>query len=304
MTWTSSAYSAAETTARTSGRPWLMATHVAERAAVIWTSDTGEATDTDESDPATPAHWTTDRRGGRVSSPTGTAATWYLVIGPILYDPPLIAAAADTIVLLDHNLNGATVIVEGAESADFGTGYEELHSFTVTQTGRWADHFAARWQADAGDYLRLTISMATPFTPAIGEVWIGRRRQLRGGLLTGRDRDGVSSAIIEAAADHAFATRRERAPGRQSIDMRLRVLDNHASLSDSDALARWWAETDGGARSFLWSREPTSTAATQHEARLMVSEATDLNLPRNGWHGDRVLEQRWTELPPFRATET
>ena len=304
MTWTSSAYSAAETTARTAGRPWLMATHAAERAPVIWTSNTGEATDTDESDAATPAHWTTDRRGGRVSSPTGTAATWWLVIGPILYDPPLIAAAADTIVLLDHNLNGASVVVDGASSADFGTDYAELHSFTVTQTGRWVDHFTARWQADAGDYLRLTITATDAFTPAIGEVWIGRRRQLRGGLITGRDRDGVASKVLDQSPDASFSTRRGQALGRQTIPMRLRVLDNHASLSDSDALTRWWAETDGGARSFVWHREPISTAATQHEARLMVSETAELRLPRNGWHGDRVLEQTWRELPPYRATET
>lgn len=302
MTWTSTAYTATENAARTAGRPWLMATHIAERAAVIWTSDTGAADDADESAAASPARYAVDRRGSWTSAPTGTATTWYLVIGPLLYAPPLITAAADTIVLVDHNLSGASVVVEGATALDFGTGYQELHSFTVTQTGRWVDHFAARWQADAGDYLRLAITAAEAFTPSIGEVWIGRRRQLRGGITIGRDPFGVSSGLAVGGEGASFGTARDRGIGRQEFPARIRLLETGASLSDETTIRNWWSETDGGARAFVFHPSPTSTATTQHRARLMYT-SDGLTLPRYEWHGDRIIEQTWAELPPYRATE-
>lgn len=301
MTWTSSAIPAAETAARGRNRPYLIGTHVGDGMRPIWTSDTGAHTDTDESAPGAPAVRAVDRTGAEETVPGGVTDTeWVLSLGPL--SARAAAQGLDRLVLLSNLgtvgvsiLGGIQAFVEGAEDAAYSTGLVELHSFTVTQD-RWVDGFAARWVCDPGDYLRIRFSAGQVFRPRVREAWIGRTRQMTAGhILSGRDPFGLASSLDVSDGGAAVAVR-EQALGANAVPMALRL-----STADEVTLARaWWRAIDYGCAPFVFHPRP---AESQHDARILTTEVRKLDLPRIDGLYERVLEQPWRELPPFRATE-
>jgi hypothetical protein len=301
MTWTSAARSAAEIAARSAGAPYLMGHHIGDGLRPIWTSDTGAHTDADESATGAPAYFAIDRSGARETYPTGTADEWWLSFGAISDIGGL--PGIDSLLLLS-NLGGlgfdVTVAVEVADNAAYSTNLETVHAFVPTQAMRWVDHFDDRWFGDAGSYIRLHFTAATAFTPRIRECWIGRTRQLRGLYSTGRDAFGTSSGLDIAGAERASTTARDKAVGRNVWPVRLRLKDNAPSLLDTASARDWWADIDSGAAPFVWHPRPSTS---QHDARIMATEAEGLDLPRENGPAEQHLEQTWREMPPYRATE-
>ena len=301
MTWASTAHAAAETAAYNAGRPWLMATSLGHAipssgALPLWTSDTGEATDTDESADDGPARYAVDLCGARQTYPSTAAATdWWLVL------PEVESAGMDTIVLVHHNLvslgiaGGISVTLEVADDVDFA-GADTVYSATPTQA-RWVDRFDELWSGDG--YARLHLSAGTAFVPRIGEVWIGRARQLGGHLLSGRDPLGTATTLDVSGGSTASPMVRGRAVGRGRVDVSLRLREQSA-LSDNATVRTWWAETNRGARPFIWH-----AGLSQHDARIVTTGADVLELRRPaGPTSPVVLSQIFTETPPFRLTET
>jgi hypothetical protein len=301
MTWSSTAHVAAETTAYNAGRPWLMATSLGHAipssgALPIWTSDTGEATDADESADDGPARYAVDLCGARQTYPSTAAATdWWLVL------PEVETEGMDTIALINHNLaslgifGGVSITLEVADDVDFA-GLDTVYSATPTQD-RWVDRFDELWSGDG--YARLHLSAASAFVPRIGEVWIGRTRQLGGHLLSGRDPLGVATVLDVSGGSTSSPMVRSRALGRGRCDVSIRLREQSA-LSDDATVRAWWRETNRGARPFIWH-----AGLSQHDARIVTTGADVLELRRPaGPTSPVVLSQTFTETPPFRLTET
>jgi hypothetical protein len=296
VTWTSAAFLAAETAARTAGRPLLIGSHLGDGTLPIWTSDTGAATDTDEAATGAEGYYAVDRRGSRQSYPGTTAATeWWLVLGAV-------SGTFDHLALINTNLaslaiaGGIVCEVQVADNAAFSTNLETVYSATPTQD-RWLDRMDERWTGFG--YARLHLTAASAFVPRLGEAWIGHSRQLRGGIRTGRDVYGLSSRLGLTSAEGPSVISRARALGAHRWPASIRVLDTAPTLLDSASVRAWWAETDYGVRPFLYR----ASVASPHRVHIMTTEATELDLPRASGPYEQVLEQTWTETPPFQAAE-
>ncbi len=297
MTWNSLPRGAAEVAARAADRPFLVGTHIGDGCRPRWTSATGAHTDADESAPGAPAILAVDRSGARETYPAGGPATeWWLSFGAV--NPLVGIEGIDTLLMLSNLGTGdITCAIEVADDAAYATNLETVHAFVPTQPRRWVDHFDARWFGDS--YIRLHLTSATPFLPRIRELWMGRSRQLRGYVRNGRDPLAIGSKM--AGGEVEASTRpREQAIGRAVVPMSIRLLNDAASLQDGPSVRAWWDATDGGALPFVAHLRPVSA---QHDARIMVTDATALDLPRASGPFDQVLEQPWRETPPFRATE-
>lgn len=295
MTWTSSAFSAAETAARAAGRPLLIGSHLGDGTTPIWTSDTGAATDTDEAATGAEGYYAVDRKGSRQSYPTTAATEWWFVLGEVAGD-------FDTLALINTNLaslaiaGGIVCEVEVADNAAFSLNLETVYSATPTQD-RWCDRLDERWSGFG--YARLHFTAGTAFVPRLGEAWLGRSYQLRGGIRTGRDVYGLRSTLGLTATEGPSVISRARALGAHRWPASIRVLDTAPTLLDSASVRAWWADIDYGARPFLYR----ASYASPHRVHIMTTEATELDLPRESGPYAQVLEQTWTETPPFQAAE-
>lgn len=295
MTWTSAAYSAAEIAARTAGRPLLVGSHLGDGTLPLWTSDTGAATDTDEAAAGAEGYYAVDRRGSRQSYPGTAADEWWFVLGAVSGD-------FDTLALINSNLaslaipGGIVCEVQVADNAAFSLNLETVYSATPTQD-RWCDRMDERWSGFG--YARLHLTAGAAFTPRLGEAWIGRSYQLRGGIRTGRDVYGLSSTLGLTATEGPSVISRARALGAHRWPTSIRVLDTEPTLLDSASVRAWWTDIDRGTRPFLYR----ASVSSQHRVHIMTTEATELDLPRSSGPYEQVLEQPWTETPPFQAAE-
>lgn len=147
-----------------------------------WT-EVGATTSTDRTLSTAPSRWVYDGRPGLASTPDATSSsTWYLV-----FDLAAAGIEFDCCGIMGHNFGTlalTTVQLQVADDAAFSSNLKTLADFgSPSNDDRLASielyHTGSAALRYGGvRYLRIKLSRATPFTPEIGELLIGRRRQL------------------------------------------------------------------------------------------------------------------------------
>lgn len=181
MVWSSAPLAEYETNRLALDKPLIAPQMIPVTPAVQRWTEVGQTTSTDRTDASYPALRAHDALPGYVTKPDSTSsATWYLVFQTST------AIEFDCAFLLNHNfgtLTLTTVTLEVANSGVFGAGLETIGDFgEPSDDTRLADlelyHFGDTARRYSAQYFRLKLARATPFTPELGELVLGRRRQL------------------------------------------------------------------------------------------------------------------------------
>ncbi len=263
-----------------------------------WSNGTGIATDPDLSADDGPAWLACNRSAAHPTYPNATATTWWLVFGfgsEVEFD--LVGLFGTNLDVVDPDA-GVDVVVEIADDLAFTTNLLTIASWT--QFG--ARHLRLLTDRITGTgFLRVGLTAALAFIPRIGECWVGRRRQLRGFVRTGRDPDGLSSKQASSSTESSVQGAEPQAIGRRDLPMALRLIESAPLLSDTASIRRWWKEIDCGAAPFIWCRNPSTNP---HAAIIATTSATVLDLPRTEGQFHRSFAQPWLELAPFLSGES
>lgn len=298
MAWSSTALASGEATALAADRPVLIGYSAVQRAPTLlaeWNTDAGSFAETDRSETDYPAYFMHDKFA-HSQSRGGAAITdneWYA-----LFDASQGSAVVDCVAILNHNLTGLAGIgidIQRADNSAFSTNLATITTVTPT-AARTIVFFSNRFIA--GGYLRLRITATGNFVPRIGEVWWGRRRQLRTDVRPGGDIDALSSVLAMSVGSGSESVT-TKALGRLSPELEFTPQDDLSTLVDTETVRAWWADCDYGAAPFLWVPNPTSAP---NDVRLMSSADLGLSMPRKNF-SDRTFKRTWRELPPFLSAE-
>lgn len=112
------------------------------------------------------------------------------------------------------------------------------------------------------------------YTPAIGEVILGRRCQLVNNPLRPYDTTGLGSAVDVFASRSGVVSRVVKFRGARRVEATINPV---TTASAADVLL-WYQNTNHGTRPFVWCQNPSTAPATYH---YMVP-STDLNMPFQG----------------------
>lgn len=273
MAWSSADLSADEIALAAADKPLMVAVHALESPQIArWDADGSLAAGADISATGFPATRAYDRLTGLRTKPNAAATTQYLAF-QLAASP----AAFDCIFIQDHNfgaIGGLTVSVEIANTADFVTGLAEIASWTPGgSNARLADLVlgGATAQRYSGvPYLRVKITGGS-HTPEIGEVWAGKRTQLRYFPDVPYDRLALASDTASHVTRSGIETRTVRYRGQRIIEapFTMSLPADHADITT------WFADCAHGTKPFVWCERPASAPADFNiallqEPRLMM----------------------------------
>ncbi len=255
---------AGEIADRNAGFPLAFGSHAGD-ALVLGTSRwaataTAVFGDADNTAVNFPVRWATDRRGYKRTKPATTATGHTLLL-----DLGTSASDIDVLMLWGYaGLDGVTVSIEVADTADFVTNPVTIGSFVFPASDRTrrvvlaqlSDGVNAEARLSGVQFMRLKFTKGSGFTPEIGEVWLGRRRQfwnqpLAGtgfspnmiGSLSSKSGPGQSSTTYVKARAHKILEAAFRSSNTTEVDI---VKD----LND---------DTEQGTRHFCWIFDPSTT---------------------------------------------
>ena len=159
--------------------PLVLANHCLDRCvSCVWSNGSGLVGDADQSSSdAADVRYLFDRSAHRRSYPNAIDTEWWVVAR--LQE----SLVFDTIAIIDHNLaEGAdhTVQIQIADSNDFATNPLTLFSAAAITAGRHVFYsLGGNLRITNAERIRFRFQWSAAFLPQIGEIWIGRRRQLR-----------------------------------------------------------------------------------------------------------------------------
>lgn len=232
---------------------------------VRWDTN-GDITDgTDQADSDGPTTYLYDNQDYLQSYPNATAATWYLNIN--LHGTNL--GIIDTVIIKNHNLysQGVSSVKVGFDQNQDGqfTAVDEAADVNPQTTGTdkrivipelFHTGSVARRYTDV-QHLRLTIYDGTgTATPRIGELFVGRRRQLKTPPLNPFDKSAWSSDIRAFVSASGVRSQYSYHTKRAILDATFRV---HEASYVSDWESFMEDDLDGGEQPFWWVWEPSSS---------------------------------------------
>lgn len=232
----------------------------------------------------------------------------------------------DAICIVGHNLAdlSGTINVAAwvADNQAFSTNAQRIamwqsSSFTSARLAALdlgPNHGSVTPGVGAGDYLRYSgaewlqivvreTGESAISVPQIGEVWIGKRRQLSARWLVGWDEWSYESDIATATSESGVRSAYKRHSGRfvqRSIRSRTTGVDRYG-LDDLTELRSWWADTDYGARPFVYWHEPSTTVGA---ASVVASADAAFALPVVDYQTREASLPALEEIAPFRSSET
>lgn len=295
MAWSSSALVTGEANALAADYPVLIGVHAGAHPQgflPIWTDGSGTMVEADESDDETPAYFGSEYGAHRLCAPDAavSSSTWYYVI-----DATRSTNAIDCFALINHNLDGVGSISCRVDIADNTTFSTNLVTGVVTFTPSGTRNLVfASTRYSGGGYIRFRFTAAGNFTPAIGELWAGRRRQLNSGLMPGSDVEALATTLSVSPGVGAEIVA-GKAIGRRIPTIELLANQRTATLQDVTTLREWWEEIDFGRRPFLFCAAP---ASAPDAFMLLRSADTALEFTRASAF-EYTISRNWVELPPF-----
>jgi hypothetical protein len=212
--------------------------------------------------------------------PATSPNTWYLIIDFGASN----LAVVDSVVILNHNLNteGVTVSVEfcTAQDGDFSPAQtaatdtpssdKRLAFLELYHTGSTALRYS-----DVR-YMRLKFT-GTTIQPKLGEVIIGRRRQLKRGPHGAHDPKNLRSKVGLFDSNSGVLTSYEYHRNRQYFAALIRA---HEAAYITDWETFFETDTEGGTLPFIWIAQPTTTPS---DALWLQMPDPALNGPYRNW---------------------
>lgn len=197
------------------------------------------------------------------TKPSGTGATWYLVFDLGSTDPGEI----DTIAILNHNLGtiSAAVTVEVGDT-DFSAAVVQLvsgHSPAddhriVYDDLRHTGSVALRYSSVR--YIRFKFT-GTAIQPQIGEVIIGRRRQLKINPLVPHDPNALQSAVTRVVTRSGVISDIVWHKGRKTLN---EAIVAHEDTKIDELESFFGADTEYMTRPWLWIAAPGTSPNSAH----------------------------------------
>ena len=314
MTYSSTAIPSAELAALALDKPIFASANALRdyNTAPAWfTTRTWLGTQVDE--PNAPGRWVHDDsmrvQTNPVSTMTGAAAH-------LLFDLDDAAGnEIDMVIIGNHNfaeLAGTiNVAVYCADDSAFTTNLNLMASWSgVSTDDRLVDlsllHTAVtNRRFSSARYVSIDITTTSNFTapnprPKIGEVFLGRRRQLARKHDYPGDDQAESSRIDLFESEGGYSTAYRRAYGRRDLDL-MWTADQADDLGIDDQ-ATWraiWSDMARGTRPVWYLREPSTTPGDAVLMRAMGLRQAFKYLGPN--HAERKFSG--VEMPPFLALE-
>lgn len=295
MAYSSADLSANELAWMADDKPLLNARNWVRGASThLWDAD-GVSTFTDISASGFPATAAYDSHMHVVTKPNAAATTQYFVV-----DYGSEAMEIDCIFILGHNFSsvggGLDVTVEIADDNAFSSNMIEIASWSPSSDARLValdlDHGTGTSQRYSSvRYLRV-IMTGTSHTPEIGELILGRRRQLKHNPIVPWDDGHLRSKVATFESSSGVRTQYVHHRGR-------RVINARNSLTDSTLISELQtmlggAESQWGTLPIMWVDQPTTDP---NSAYWMYLENPELAMPLQG-PTERMLNLQLVEQGP------
>jgi hypothetical protein len=272
MAYSSAALASRETTYFAADKPLVAVNAIVSPSTKKWT-ETGTVAATDRTLAANPAARAYDGLPGLLTKPDSTAAsTWYLV-----FDMGTTGIEFDCAFLIGHNFGTlalTTVQLQIANAADFATDLVTIGDFGApANDDRLADYVlhsggGSALRYSTVRYVRLKLSKGGNFTPQLGELVLGRRRQFDRKPDRPFDDYGLHNEVdvTKTLGGLSLVTAHFRNQFR---------LDAEWPIESSDYQTDWQAFWTGCNGAFVWCYSPTSAPASWH---LMARDQEDIDL--------------------------
>jgi len=298
----SGAISTAELDYATNNKPMLVGSNALESASVekwlIVDTLSGSADKTLTNHPISRAR---DRFNHLQTKPdTTSASTWYLS-----FDLTADVADFDCLFIGGHNfgtVGGLTVSLEIGTDATFGSvtelytttpGSSDKRIFTADLANTGISSLPLRHSGER--YVRLKMTKGSDFTPAIGELWLGRRRQLPYKFNIAAQEKRTRSEVVRFESRSGVSTTYTLSQGKAmrsgSIEM-----DDATCIAD---VTEWWKECGYGTKPFLWIENPTASPSDVHVMTCAPELFFDLTGPSS-----RSLDLSMSEVAPYLTSES
>lgn len=301
MAWSSAALTAAEIAAALADKPCLIAKNVVETvdaSGAMWKQGGLWSAGADETATNYEAAYAYDRGHSYETKPATAQTTWYYLMkwaGGTEFD---------TCHILGHNfgtIGGLTVTLQIADDTAFSTNLQTIATWTPGSSTLRLGEMKLRHTGSAALrytgvlYARLGITKGSTFTPEIGELWLGRRRQLLHRPNNPYNPDDRSWAGSEFDSMSGVRTRTVDHEGRARVSGTWDLAD---STEIADVLL---FRDDSGylSKPFLYVDEPETAA---HAAWLMFHQGSGFALPSPAPIA-RPFSLELEEQAPFLAGE-
>jgi hypothetical protein len=240
-----------------------------------------------------------DRSGRLITKANATSTAHSLVF-------QVAPCEIDCFAIIGHNWgagNGVIFVLQIADDANFTTNLINVRSGIVAANNynRIAlENFAGTDARYANvEFFRLQIAASASFVPEIGELWVGRRRQLSRNVRVPADRDRLTTDVRELETRSGNVTRyiRHRAASRRNIGL------TATSQTERDTLVDLYRDAEYGTGNVLFWEEPNTDF---NKVRVMEMKP-DFSMPfvynasATQQHSNTTLEL--AECPPFLETE-
>lgn len=257
-----------------------------------------------------PPRWSHDLALTRRTSPlpVGTPATFYLLWRLTQSVSVRNAGIVDSIVIANHNFADITgdldIAVHIDDAQDFNHNPAQIAAWSLAaphSPERLVDVLPFRYVGVEYVRMAITISPGTWSTvsyPRIGEVVLGRRRQLARAPDEPSDDRAARSEVRRFEPQNGDAMTYVHAEGRRELDLSFTANE----LDTLDDVATWseiFDDLGGGTRPFWYLRRPLSNP--QDASLVYFDDPRDLR----DWLGPHHVEvsKLLLEKPPFYRTE-
>lgn len=293
--FTYAALTATETSDFAADRPLVLGTSAMESVSTVsWTAGSGSAGITSTQGHATGFAYTRlfDRFAHVINKPSAAANTaWTLAFSFST------GVSFDSLMIVNHNLSNCSTINLQVSSTNFSG--QTIKSFT-TGTGRYVTYDlkhtgSVPLRYSGIRFMRFGLNGSAAFQPYIGEIWLGRRRQLSHAPLLKYDPDALASRITVAETFSGVKKQYVQHRGRSILEAAY-IMDTSGEYS---TLADWFSDCNHGTKSFVWTEKPSSDAAT---SRIMTLNSPTFVTPHEGNSIRRYIFDM-SENAPFKERE-
>lgn len=240
-----------------------------------------------------------DRAWNTWTKPNAAATTHYL-----LFDLGATVAAFDHCIIGGHNfgtIGGLTVSLEIANASTFATDLIELASWSPGSSNKRLVDLSLGHGVDAAPnvyssvrYLRIKTTGGS-HTPQIGEIILGRRRQVTNRPRLPYDPISADSEVADFESRSGITTRYTLNRGRVVLSPQFST----SATADRTPFTSWWADCAQGTKPFVYIEEPQTTPGA---ARLMLTQPS-FRMPAKTYNF-RTIDLSMSEIGPFYDLET
>lgn len=238
-----------------------------------------------------------DRFGHVVNKPSASSnAVWTLAFAFST------GVTFDSFMIWNHNLSSCSTIRLQVSSTNFASASttQTIKTFT-TGTGRYVTFSVLHTGSVPLRYssirhARLVFkSSSGTIKPTIGEIWLGRRRQLSHTPLLAYDPDRLAARTVVAETFSGVKKQYLQHRGRRVLEATyfMHTSGQYSTLSD------WFSDSYQGSRPFLWAEKPSTEAA---QTRVMTLSEPVLHAPHEG-NSIRRFTFDMSEQAPFKKLE-